>query len=74
VNSKISKWCRDSNITWIIVESRIYVQSMIEAEGNYQGITLDERMALCHMFDNKEEDLVIKEQFSDAPLLGGYTK
>jgi len=47
---------------------------MIVTDGNYQGITLEERMALRHIFDNKEEDLVIKEQFSDAPLLGGYKK
>lgn len=50
------------------------MQSMIEAEDSYQGMTLEERMALCHMFDNKEEDLVIKVQFPDKPLLGGYTK
>lgn len=54
----------------IIEERRIRVQIMIETEGIYQGITQEERMAICHMFDNKEEDLVITVQFSDAPSLG----
>ena len=43
---------------------------MIEVEGIYQGITQEERMAICHIFDNKEEDLVITGQLSDAPSRG----
>lgn len=53
------------------VESRIYVQSVIEAESNYQGITFDERTALRQFIDIKGEELVVREQFSDESLLQG---
>ncbi|MBW4055654.1 MAG: hypothetical protein HIU83_09650 [Proteobacteria bacterium] len=49
------------------------MQIMIESDGTYQGITQEERMAICHIFDYKEEDLVITGQFSDAPQLGEQT-
>lgn|GEM_PF-4852184 len=49
------------------------MQIMIETEGIYQGITQEERIAICHMFDNKEEDLVITVQFFDASSLGELT-
>ena len=45
------------------------MQSVIEIKNNYQGITLDESMALRQLFDIKREDLVVKEQFSDVLLL-----
>lgn len=54
----------------IVEKRRIRVQIMIEVEGIYQGITQEERMAICHIFDNKEEDLVITGQLSDAPSRG----
>jgi len=49
----------------ILVESRLCVQRMIEIQNNYQGITLDESMALRQLFNKKREDLVAKEQFSE---------
>lgn len=47
---------------------------MIEAEDNYQGITLEERMALCHVFDTKEEDWISLLRLPDNPLLAGHTE
>ena len=42
------------------------MQNAIETVMSYQGITLDERMALSHFFDKKEEELVADEMYSDA--------
>jgi len=45
------------------------MQSLIDTKIDYQGITLDESMALRQLFDTKKEDLVVQEQFSDLLLL-----
>ena len=50
------------------------MQIMISVEDNYQGITLEERMALCHVFDRTEDDVYAMLQFSDEVLPGGATK
>lgn len=57
----------------IIYERGIRVQIMIEAEGICQGITQEERMAISHLFDIKEEDVVVTGQLSDAPSRGEQT-
>lgn len=50
------------------------VQNLIETESNYQGVTMDERMALRHVFDNKEDNLIVPEQFPDIILPKGSLK
>ena len=45
------------------------MQTMIEIQNKYQGITLDETMALRQLFDIKRDDMVVNEQFSDVLLL-----
>lgn len=55
-------------------EGRHIVQSMIETERNYEGITQDERIALRQFIDIKVEESDVQEQFSDVLLLQGPTK
>lgn len=62
------------NFTWTIVESRPAVQHAIETASTYQGITLDERVALRQFIDTKSEDEVVQEQFVDSLLLQGAIK
>jgi hypothetical protein len=50
------------------------VRSVIETEGDYQGITLDERIAIRHIFDKSEDIPLVPEQFSDILLPNGPTK
>ena len=59
---------------WIIGESRKNVENVLETENRYQGITLNERMALRHIFDKEEEDLTVPEQFPDILLPIGSIK
>ena len=42
------------------------VQSVIETESNYPGMTPDERMAIRHAFDSEEDISIVPEQFSDV--------
>jgi len=58
----------------IVVESRLFMQSSIDTKVEYQGITLDESMALRQLFDTKKEELVVQEQFSDLLLFQGLPK
>ena len=50
------------------------MENVIETENKYQGITLNERMALRHIFDKEEEDLTVPEQFPDILLPIGSMK
>lgn len=50
------------------------VQSVIETENNYYGLTPDERMAIRHLFDCEEDILIDPEQFSDILLSKGQIK
>jgi len=50
------------------------MQSSIDTKVEYQGITLDESMALRQLFDTKKEELVVQEQFSDLLLFQGLPK
>ncbi|GFE61948.1 hypothetical protein [Geobacter sp. AOG2] len=41
------------------------VQRVVEIESQYTGVTPDERVAISHIFDRKEDVLMAPEQFSD---------
>ena len=48
------------------------MQSMIEVEFGYQGITFDERMAIRRLFINDEDSGSMMEQNSGASLPEGH--
>jgi hypothetical protein len=50
------------------------VQSVIETESNYPGLTPDERMAIRHIFDSEEDISLASEQISDVLLPKGTIK
>jgi hypothetical protein len=50
------------------------VQSVIETESNYPGLTPDERQAIRHIFDCEEGISIVPEQFSDVLLPKGPIK
>lgn len=72
ITASLRRW--DANTTRIIGENRMNVQYLIETGSNYQGVTMDERMALRHAFDNKEDDLIVPEHFIDIILPNGPLK
>jgi len=46
------------------------LQITIETECSYHGVTPEERMALRHVFDRKQVELVNSEQFPDEQDAG----
>jgi len=49
-------------------------QRVIEIESHYTGVTPDERVAMSHIFDRKEDLLAVPEQFSDILIPNGPIK
>ena len=47
------------------------MQNLIETDCGYQGITLDERMALRHLFDKDDDNIVTTDQLPDPSLYKG---
>jgi len=46
---------------------------MIEIESCYQGVTWDERMAMCHLFGKDDGNIIITQQLPDVSLSEGPT-
>lgn len=50
------------------------MQSMTEIDFCYQGVTWDERIALCHLFGKDEGNSVITQQLPESTLSEGQVQ